>query len=421
MKRLRNILRRLVKVMRRRLLSISTTTEPPHFPSQRDPNDITWGTYTPPSGSDPIPTYLGVNIDPIAGNRIIRVGDQTAFGSTGSEVGHNYSNNQAWNADGTLIKLNGNNGHILNDKDYTIAYVCNQIPSYAQWSVDDPHKMWGIQNGNQFLSFDITTNTRTVIRTFSNYTNMSFGKGEGRLSNDDKYVCFVGDRNGAEWLITYDVELDSIIAELELPAGDLDWASISNSGQWVMVHWRDDGSAANQGFKRYSRNLTNETHLYDYTAHGDCGYSIQKNEVWVQFRNASLSFQSSERYLEMIKLDTGDVYGLYYDSDNPSPRGVWGGHISCRNDNRAGWAYVSEGNASADVMANEIFAIMLDENGANVVERYGRHNSYAQTGYNHEAKATVNRAGNKILFDSNFHNTTLMGWNTAPACVLEVV
>lgn len=391
-------------------------------PAAIDPNTIDWSSepaYSTliPVETDPVPAYLVPFNDPQTGAKITRVGDQVAFGETGAQVGHNYSSNAAWNSDGSLIKLNVSPARIISDADYSVVYT-RSLPAWDQWSNTNPNLIYGIRNDNEFTVLDVTTGVETTLYTFAGYTNVSNGQGEGRISVDDKYICFTANVGAVQWLISFDIELNSIIAEIALPSGNLDHAEISNSGDYVLVHWVTDGNAANEGLKAYDRDLTNLRHLKDNTGHGDCGTDINGNEVWVQFHD---DLGGSNTYLEMIRLTDGTVNGLYFDTSTPLPRGVWGGHVSCRNLNRPGWAYISEAEASLDVMANEIFAIKLSPS-ENLVERYGKHHATPQsdgTGYNFEARACVNRDGNKIIFDSAWNNNTLNTWNHAPAWVLE--
>lgn len=394
------------------------------YPAQVNPNEIDWSlepySALEPDGTE-LPTYLTPFTDAETGATITRIGDQTAFGETNNYIRHNYSSVTAWNIDETLIRFSvGSQGYILDASDYTPTEYEN-MPADAQWSNSDPDLMYGVEaSSDTFVSYRVSTDTRTILHTFDEsrtYTSLSIGNGEGRLSNDDKYVTLTGISGGNTWLITYDIELDSIVAELQLPSGDLDFATISGTGDYVIVSWRDDGSLTNEGFKVYDRDLTNLRHVWDYTGHGDCGVDVNGNEVFVQFRSSEISLGDTERYLEMIQLDDGTVTGLYYDTDTPTPRGVWGGHVSCRNTNRPGWAYISEGRASDDVMANEIFAIKLSGT-ENIVERYGRHHSNP-VNYLHEAQAVVNHNGTKVIFASNWYNTTVEGWTAAPSYILE--
>lgn len=389
---------------------------PEDYPPEILTDTIDWTTqlYTAPSPSDPVHGYLVPFYQD--GIKVTRVGDQTAFGETNNRVQHGYSSNQCWNADETLIKLSHPNARILNAVTGAVEYVAS-APSYSQWSNLQPTKMYGTQNSNEFVIFDVTTNVRTVLHTFTNYTNISIGSGEGRLSGDDRYVCFTADRSSATWLISYDVLTDTVIAELQLPSGDLDFATISESGNYIICSWRPDGSGTNEGFKVYDRDLTNLRHLSDYTGHGDCGFDTDGDEVFVQFGNTPQ--WTANGYIEMIQLSNGLSTPLYYDPITPTPYGIWGGHISCRNVNLPGWAFISEGDIENDVVQNEAFMLKLSKTETNRIRRLTKFHA-DQFNYNHEAHLSVNRSGTAWLVKSNWNSTTLESWSYSPSYLFEI-
>lgn len=414
------ILAEIEKLKNNTVNSDNTGNNEASYPTPVNPNNIDWSLepYSLPDENNAFPAYLTPFNDATTGAEITRIADATAFGQSGSVTQHNYSSKAVWNANGSLMMLSDQNARILDASDFSVVYTVN-LPGSECWSSIDPLKIYGVQNGNQFVSMNVTTGTRTVLRTFTGYTNLDIGKGEGRIDQQDKYICFTANKDSSEWLIVYNVQTNTIVAELAQPSGNLDFASISDSGNYVYVSWADHGTAANQGFKVYDYDLTNYRHVWNYTEHGDCGVDQDGNEVFVQFRDASLSLGNTQRYLEMIQLNDGTVTGLYYDTDNPSPRGVWGGHISCRNVERPGWAYIGEGMASNDVMANEIFAVKLSKT-ENLVERYGKHHSNRVAGgYNHENHLCVNRDGTQMIFKSNFNNATIKALSHAPSFVLK--
>lgn len=388
------------------------------FPPNVDVNSISWNPYIQPNIE---PTgYLQYFTDEYTCSNIIRVGDQKAFNESGHQVGHNYSSNAVWNSDGSLIKLNIKPARILNDSDYSIAYT-RDLPSWSCWSNINPDLMYGTQNANEFVSYNVKTNKRTVLHKFNSYTDLSIGLGEGNQDRLDKYICLIGkDLNGNGNIIIYDIQTNSIIATKNL--GDiskLDWASVSPLGNYVVACWFDDGEGENQGYHIYDIHLVNKRHLYAESEHSDMGIDANGDEVLVAIGNNIV--WKTNHYIAMVRLKDGLLKPLFYDEPT-KPTGIWGGWVSCRNIKRDGWAYISENRASNDVMANEIFAIKLDYTNNNIVQRFGNHHSNTQdvkNAYYHGARACVNPDGTKICFDSNFGDRKLMEWEHAPAWIME--
>ncbi|GAA3782275.1 hypothetical protein GCM10022271_13210 [Corallibacter vietnamensis] len=386
------------------------------YPPSIDVNTVTWKPYNQPT-KEPS-SYLKYFTEDCV--NVIRIGDQKAFGETGQQVGHNYATNAVWNSDGSLLKLNVKPAKILYDSNYTVAYTRN-LPSWSCWSYTNPYIMYGTQNGNQFVSYNVTNDKRTVLHTFHNYTKLSIGKGEGRQDRSDTLICLVAeDQNDVGHLIVYNIKTNTVIATKNIgDSSDLDWASVSPLGNYVIAAWHKNGTGKKEGYRIFNSNLTNEKHLYTETQHSDIGIDVNGDEVLVAIGNKTV--WKTNHYIAMIRLKDGLLKPLFYDEPT-KPRGIWGGWVSCQNTKRDGWAYISEDRASDDVMANEIFAIKLDYSNNNIVQRFGKHHSdkhNSKNAYYHGARACVNPDGTKICFDSNYGDSVLKTWEHAPAWIME--
>ena len=379
-----------------------------NYPPQEQLPNVNYQNYQTPSTS--MPDYLEAFTEDMSNSTIKRIGDINTFGTTSNRIRHNYAKDQTWNSDETLIKLAGYPAAILDAETYEFLYWSN-IPGYGRWSNTQPNIIYGA-SGNSFVSHNVSTNQRTTLRVFSEYNSVDFGYGEGNQSNDDRYVGLIGVNGSTRTAFVYDIQNNTITGSKVLPSGDLDWFSVSQSGDYAVLCWRPDGSGINQGLKSYDINLQNERHLIDTTPHGDLGYDAYGNEVFVGYGDQA---QWDEQYsLYMVRLDGGGVTNLF---PYVNGRGIWGGHISCRNTDRPGWAYVSEQCCSNNPVApREIFAIKLDDSG--IIERYAKHHS-APSGYYHESQLVPNRDGTKIIFASNWSDPSVMNQNSPPAFVLE--
>ncbi|TYA58944.1 T9SS type A sorting domain-containing protein [Formosa maritima] len=360
-----------------------------NYPESIQLNSIEYDEYQLPIGDTP--NYLEKNTNQF-GNEVIRISDAIEFGTTDQNLRHRYSLDQPWNSDETLIKLAGYPAAILDGDTYEFLYWAS-IPSSASWSNLNPSIMYGV-SGNSIVSYDVTTNDSETLHTFSEFSYIKYGYGKGNTSNDDKYIGLIGRNGNDQTLIVYNIQDNVVVATKFIGEVNLSWFSISPSGLYAVEYYAEDGSGDEQGIKVLDIDLTNRRHLNDYTTHSDLGLNINGEDVYVSFGDPTT--RSNNYFLKSVRLSDGMVTPLYYWTEST---GVWGGHISCRNINRPGWAYISEGCCDT-VGQKEIFAIKLD--GSDIIERYTIHHTNDDTGYGHEAHAVPNRDGNKVMFASNW-------------------
>ncbi|WP_055444750.1 T9SS type A sorting domain-containing protein [Lacinutrix himadriensis] len=400
--------RNLEKALLFTFLTFSLNAQAQNYPDRVLLSTVNYQSYEAPTGS--LPEYLESFTENLSGSKITRISDKNVFGTSSQRIRHNYAKDQTWNSDGTLIKLAGYPAAILDGETFDFLYW-RDIPSYGRWANTEPNYMYGT-SGNKFVKYNVSDNSRVTLNTFSDYASVDFGFGEGNQSNDDKYVGLIGKNGNDKTLIVYDIELDQIVGTKNVGSnGNLDWFSISQLGNFAVVSWADNGSGSTQGFKSYDINLNNEIHVNSHTEHADLGVDANGNEVIVSYNGPEGWNEGS--YVYSARLDGGGVTNLF-----EYPGGIWGGHISCRNTDRPGWAYVSEQCCTShDVASREIFAIKLDDSG--IVERYTKHHNNVDPGYMHSAMAVPNRNGTKILFASNWENNEIMGDAAPPAWILE--
>lgn len=395
-----------------KLRQFHAETPPPSliYPPDEPTNDLfTWEIYVPPVTINPI--YL-VPFTNDVGLKTTRVTDYTVQG-TGKALRHHYSKDQPWNSDGTLIKMaiSGTTG-ILDGNNYSVVGT-EALPSDATWSYTDPKLLYGL-SGNSFVSYNVDTDTQTIIKTFTGFTNMTYGDNEGNMSIDDRYIGLQAEQGGDNYLIVYDRVNDITYTE-NLGAIRPNWFSVCQSGLYAVALYATDGSAANQGIKVYDIDLTNYRHLSDDRGHSDLGIDVDGNDVLVMFAKNT----PEDYWIRMIRLSDGLVTPLAYFSVGNHI--LYGGHISCRNYKRPGWAYITETNGS-QYSTNEVVAVKLDGNN-NIVERFGRHHASDQV-YARQPMACPNPEGYKVFFTSDWNNyyNTGTGYTEEyrPSFVIEV-
>ncbi len=96
-----------------------------------------------------------------------------------------------------------------------------------------------------------------------------------------------------------------------------------------------------------------------------------------------------------VRLRDGKVTAL---TDPTNESSVY--HVSTRNIDRPGWAYVSYFKVAGKRFSDEIIAVKLD--GSLAVERYGHTHTNASGCYRCEAHPVPSRDGNRVLFASNW-------------------
>jgi|GEM_PF-1696282 len=363
------------------------------------------------------PNMLAPFTEPVNNLTVTRITDKNMSSNpVGYQMRHDYSKDQCWNADGTEIMLSAYNGQaqILDGDTYQFKRWATNIPSRQRWSYTNPDIMYGV-SGNRLVSVHATTGVVTTIHTFTGYSSIDLGLGEGNQSNDDRYWAVLGKVNG-DWnnvdFICYDRQTDTVLGTL--PQGNLsgliDWASMTQNGEYFVVRYNAYGSGNKQGIKRWNKNFTGQFNVWSNPQHGDIGVAQNGNPVWVTI-GSGVGY-----YLHMTDMVTGVTTGLVWQESY----GIEGAHVSCRNVNRPGWAYISVeppvSNVNANRMTREMFAVKLDN--SNTFERWGFHNASSRV-YWQQPHVTPNHDGTKVMFASSWGNSSVDSDNYAPSFVVE--
>lgn len=359
------------------------------YPKEENIMVATWNAYEPPSET---PEYL-VPFTNGFGLQVTRISDATVFGKDNKQLRHHYSVDSPWNSDGSYIKLSGYPAAILDGKTYKFVKWAD-IPASATWANTNPNIMYGTYK-NKLVSYDVRINTIQTIHVFKDFKEISYGFNKGNMSYDDRYIGLVGKNESDLTLIVYDIKNNQIVGTDPIGNVDLAWFSVSPLGNYAVITFGEDGDLPTQGLKAYDIDLTNKRHLNNYTTHSDLGIDADGQEVYVAFGDETT--RPNGYFMKMVRLSDGLTTPLFnYTPDN----GVWNGHISCRNINRPGWAYVSEGCCET-IGKKELFAIKLDS--SNTVERFGLHHATYHDAYQQQPQAVPNRDGTKIMFASSWN------------------
>lgn len=344
------------------------------------------------------PAYLTKIAEPTWGTELIRVADETAFSETQPTLRHAYSKLQAWNCDGTYFLIGFYYpGHLLNG--ITFAHIRGIAqPGNPVWSNINPDLLYGVNGGtNEFVVRRISTDVLTTLHTFTAYTNVKVGDGEGNLSLDDHYVALLATRTGTRWLIVYDISGDAIVSETDLGAISPDNCSISPSGQYVIVEWAAGGGSGGQsGIEVYNRSMVFQRRLTTATSHYDLGYTIDGVEICVV----------AGSLLPSYRLDTGALTNLYPAGNTVIPAES---HVSMRATLRPGWCYISYYNQQVvDEGSDQVWAIKTDGSGTIEVFAHAHHNTLGSSSYDAQPQATPSPNGTKVAFASEWDESPIV-------------
>lgn len=361
---------------------------------------------TTPMPSQSMPGYKQSITDQTFGTTITRVTDQTAFGTTSRILGHEYATMEAWNCDGTMLLITQGQypNVILDGNTYAILGKYN-VPQGASWSHTKPKTMYGLRSNSStekdFVSYDVTTNTKTTLRTFSEYTGLRYIC-EYHISNDDKYTCLFGYKGAGLHLITFDISNKTIIAEKylgDLQVGDNDPNGVnaimmSQKGNYVAVVYKNAGTSMTQGVHLYDRNLNYIRFLMNSIGHSDMGLDANGDEIYVGTNNATQRAVFKLRLSDNTKTVVLDDAKMGYNQ-----------HTSCRNILRPGWCYISDFEAGYSPRPNEykLFALKLD--GSQTVQFFGWSHRSEVIEYDRAAFICPNPDGSKVVFRSDWGNS----------------
>ncbi len=405
------------------------------------------------------PGYLQQVRDATFGDLITRIADQNAYHTSNRELTHNYAKTQVWNADDSLILLDG--------WDYDTGYLLDGSGRYlrtlhlpdgnhsARWSNVNPNNLYGIpdhpgvdNSGNQLVVMHPKTDTstnpaQTVLHTFSQFdnqgANMSFGLEEGNFSNDDSLGVVVGWSSAhrswgvVTFRMTNTTSLTPSVSEIATTwlgsAGGSDnnpdnagWNNVSAmpKSDGIVIEWNSIGGGINQGIEWMNPAMTTKIHVTNNNDHYDEGLDASGNEMLVMScdepgdgsTNACINVSQSggSPWMAAYGMNgsgpTGHNINLYPTNYPNLSESV---HISCRNTQRPGWCYVSDmtNNHSAPIGLGQIYAMKLD--GSHTVEVFGvNHGSYNSCSSCNEysARAVPSQDGAKVIFASDWGKGT---------------
>jgi hypothetical protein len=359
---------------------------------ERPPN---YNTFRPPA--------KGVSyVDPIFGTTIKRVSDarntpDAAKGSGPLEfITAEYSTMTPFNLDSTRF--------ILQHFGYTGLYdgqgnFIRNLPfevssgSEPRWSRQDPNLLY-YHTQNTLKTYNIATNVMTTLHTFSEYTAVD-GRGESDICFDGDHFVLTGD---ARYVFVYTISTNTKGPVYDAGAPDLFDQLYITPNDNILIGWYLDGAGRKHGVEMFDKNMNFLKQVAPAIGHMDVTRDVNGDEVMVwanaadpaaTCNNAAVKVRLSDlKQTCLISLDwamashisapdnSGWVFMETYTPSDPSPTtGVW------------------------PVYTNELLQVKLD---GTEVRRLAHHRSRPFDTYYYTPRVSTNRAGNKIVFSSNY-------------------
>ncbi|MBL0174033.1 MAG: T9SS type A sorting domain-containing protein [Ignavibacteria bacterium] len=351
--------------------------------------------------------------DPHFGTSIRRISNARAARQPG--VMPQYAKRQAWNANDSLLLLIAGDGRTMLYDARTYAFL-RELPVGGEdvfWHPTRSNIIISTEDATIF-SYDVATDLLTVVMTFPEFTFVNT-RGEGNLSRDGRWYAFVGQTYDGDVhfkeIVVCDLASRTVTARMALPdtLQDFDWVSISPLGGRIVVDYANTNSGRFNGVEVYDRDFRLLWQKPLGYGHSDLAVDEDGAEQLVM-----------GYYDDATNISSVRAWALADGREKTLVEHDWSiyTHISCRNELRPGWCFVStydgEGRLTDDSASwlpfeDEIFAVRLDGSGA--VQRVAHHRSKRFTPstpdsdnsvYYAEPHATSNAAGTRVLFGSNW-------------------
>ncbi len=388
------------------------------------------------------PAYRGEAREPATGARIQRIADDPGRaieglggGRWGSDARHVYSKQQPWNADGTLLALQNRKGGapslvLLDGTTYAPrAAGCAEVWDWR----------WHPRRAHARILIDVDKAGRTLAwidaLTCERARNWAlpievdgFGMGEGNASNDGRFVVLGNQRE----LVVVDMDpkpphapyparrIGPVYALPECGFGGdaackIGNVSISPSGTYVDVKYSGK-TRETQDLHRILEVDPETLALRPHTmaaASLRCGPVATRTDGWIfPLKHADMAIDPFDGGQDVIvggrscpgsklgrvvkvRLSDGKVTALTSPKNEAS---VF--HVSTRNLERKGWAYVGYFAGSGKRQSDEIVAVKLD--GSGTIERIARQRSDAKDCYRCEPHPVPSPDGARVLFASTW-------------------
>jgi hypothetical protein len=199
---------------------------------------------------------------------------------------HQYSTHRPWNSDETYFYVEGSSAgggqhSLLNATTWaTIRQLAP--PSDFIWAHTQPKIMYGVNvSAGTLVSYNVDTLVTTTVKTFTGYTNLRLGFGDGGFSWDDNTFLLYGTFSGQKRLIGYTVDTDTTVTR-NITNTPNNFKVSPGGSRGVVNYESNDGLGSEQGVWLINMTtLANIRQLKDNGDHGDVGLDSSDREIYV--------------------------------------------------------------------------------------------------------------------------------------------
>lgn len=348
--------------------------------------------------------------DSLYGTTMVRITDKTIDGYSGPGIENEYARSDAENSDGTCVILRGQDGawYVSARANYHLVKLADiglGEELEPRWDVSSSTRFYHLY-GTELRTYDIFDGVGLVIHDFKQeYAGASFitTKTEGDASLDQRYWCFMVEDSVFNVLavVCYDRQLDSVVgAQTTFPDG-INWVSMDMSGSRCVIGYESSPAQA------FTRDFGTMTQLPSgATGHMDLALTADSTDVIVYQSNTT-------DWIAMADLASGVETPLV---EIPfSMNTDIGLHMSGNCAAVPGWALISTSgarNAPHGMMHSwmDNLLFMCELKASPRVVKLNQTRCYTgmnpQPNYFAEAYATINRAGTRVYFGSNWGDYT---------------
>ena len=398
-----------------------------------------------PVPQSPRPPYLVPVADSVLGGVIERITNDPGLpttplpGTWGNDARHVYSTQQPWSSDNTLLSIENRGGSpsplILDGSTYAPKLApCPNYPFYDyRWHPSHlhPHEQINVDSsGTELMWFDVVDCIKTRLWTLPIKVNYGIGSGDGNPSQDGRFVALGND--SAMFVVDMDPQPPfapypsrRIGPVYSFPPCSLSTSnpgdctignlSVSPSGRYVDVKYTSGSDTTADVHRVYEvdpATLALAPHRMA-TASLRCGSFGGRPNGWIfPLKHSDMALDPFDGNQDVIvggrscpgasmgrvvkvRLSDGRVTPLTDPSNEASVS-----HVSTRNLERPGWAYVSYLKVEGKCFSDEVVAVKLD--GSRSVERIAHKHSLTTGCYRCESHPVPSRDGERVLFASNW-------------------
>jgi hypothetical protein len=328
-------------------------------------------------------------------------------GYSGNGIQNEYARADAWNCDGTYCVLRGNDGvyYLYREGGFALVRSLGDVGTEQEmeprWHESDPSLFYYLA-GTQLRTYDLGDSSTALVHDFADViTNcrlISTGV-EGDASADRRYwaLMLCDSAFGLLGVCTYDMEADSVLGLKTSFPDAVNHVTMDVSGSRVVVAYDS------RPFQSFDLDFSGEVDMpAGAMGHADVALTADSTDVIV-YQNVSTD------YIEMADLETGVATQLLSIPFDVNPD--IGMHISGNCDLAPGWVLVSSYGAqnppagsTHSWMDNLLFMLELKASPRlyKVCETHCYTGSAPRSNYFAEAFASVNRAGTRVVFGSNW-------------------